>query len=166
MLRGIIWVGGGVWHMICYPTMPINLWKGAEYTHPDSSEWLHRSHMTQYTWGYFEGTLQLLWQEYHAWSSCNVSSTVLPTCSSLSGTVSYEAYVASQEESGCVWRGCQCGVKSTYKMVAECIVTIKITALKQNGRFAGYVHHNLHVIRYIMSDPCACLRIVPTRWRW
>ena len=59
---------------------------------------LRRSHVTkccwgyckfEYLWGYFEGTLQLLWQEFLACSSCRVPTT-------------YETYVASQEESGCV----------------------------------------------------------------
>ena len=75
-------------------------------TYPDSSDWLSRFHMMQgyckleYHWGYFEGTLQLLWQEYRACSSCSVSSKY-STCSSLSGTASYQTYVASQQESGC-----------------------------------------------------------------
>ena len=57
-------------------------------SHPDSSNRLHRSHMTQYRWGYcsweyrwgcFEGTLQLLWQNKHSCRSCSVSSKVPST---------------------------------------------------------------------------------------
>ena len=59
-------------------------------------------------WGYFEGTLQHLWQEYRPYSSC-VPLAAYPqleylqwysNCSSLNGTASYETYVAGQEESG------------------------------------------------------------------
>ena len=54
-----------------------------QHTQPDSCDQLRRSHMTQYRWGYskleyrwghFEGTLQLLWRECCACSSCSVPS--------------------------------------------------------------------------------------------
>ena len=34
-----------------------------QFTHPDPSNGLSRSHIMQYRWGYFEGTVQLLRQE-------------------------------------------------------------------------------------------------------
>ena len=83
-------------------------------THPDSSYQLCKSHMAQnhwsyskleYHWGFFEGILQPLWQEYWPCSSCSVPSKYPQqyfNCSSLKGTASYETYVAGQEEGGCV----------------------------------------------------------------
>ena len=49
--------------------------------------------------------VQLLWQEYHPCSICSVASKYpqrYSNYSSLSGTASYETYVASQEEFRCV----------------------------------------------------------------
>ena len=66
-------------------------------THPDSSDRLHRSHITQYhwgycelqyRWGYYEGTLMLLWQPgggTHIWK-WRTSATKHLRCRGLSVT--------------------------------------------------------------------------------
>ena len=53
-------------------------------THPDSSDRLHRSHMTQYYWGY--------WKLEYPWGTLRVFLS--------------HSYIARQEESGCVSTFC------------------------------------------------------------
>ena len=73
------------------------------------------SHMTQYRSGYckstIEGTLRVRCSScdrstVHAAATAYPKSTLIgtPTCSSLSGTASYETHIAGKEESGCVGR--------------------------------------------------------------
>ena len=67
-----IWKFEEPWVWIGSYLSPV-LWDGKEcikHTHPDSSNWLLQVGSTAE--GTFEGTLQLLWQEYHACRSCIV----------------------------------------------------------------------------------------------
>ena len=80
-------------------------------THPNSCDQLRRLHVTQYhcgyckleyVWGYYEGTLMLLWQATaHPVAAESPHRTLngTPTCSSHIGTALYETHVAGQEES-------------------------------------------------------------------
>ena len=70
--------------------------------------------------------LQLLWQEYRA---CSILSMVLPTAVSVSGTASYETYIAGQEESGFVEIG-SCIIcdsfANAYSLCTRSLQTLKI----------------------------------------
>ena len=84
----------------------------------NSSNWLHRSHVTQYCcgyykleylWRYYEGTLMLLWRAtMHPVAAEHPHSTLngTPNCSSPIGTdlyeTHYETHIVGQEEFGCV----------------------------------------------------------------
>ena len=58
------------------------------------------------SWSTVEGALRVRRSTVHALAAAYPQSTLngTPTCSILNGTVSYETYVAGQEESGCVYR--------------------------------------------------------------
>ena len=59
---------------------------------------------SEYHWEYFEGALRLLWQEYRPCSSSSHVTSKYPQrySNSLSSAVSYETYIAGQEEYGCL----------------------------------------------------------------
>ena len=59
------------------------------------------------SWTIHEGALKVscscFERSYHACSNCGIPWKVLPTCCSHSDTTLNETYIASQEESGCVY---------------------------------------------------------------
>ena len=93
-------------HVQC--TIPSILYKVC--AHPDFSNYLHTSHITQYCCGYcmleylwvYSSTLQLPWQELTCmqYPHCTLKGT--PTCCSHSITVLHETHIDGQEESICI----------------------------------------------------------------
>ena len=130
-------------------------------THPDSSDKLHKSlilcsttigyYKLQYRWGYYEGTLTLLWPKVlciqKLQSTLHSTHNSTPTCSSHSDSALYETHIAGQEESGCVhfYAGLAL-TPSAYHSRTWCLDGACLSV--QNGALKVY-HLNLRLVLII-----------------
>ena len=110
-------------------------------------------------WGYFEGMLQLLWQEYHACNSCSIPSKYPQWYSNLQWYCIIWDYVAGQEESGCVINTKHCDLKRLWQVPGDILCfTFFEFGHKVDLHYSG--HNSSFLLLYAQTGQVCLLRRV------